>query len=190
MAGLYTDPNRFAQRTDTPGRAQGRAITLGDSAVEAVFDDDFWPATAGGGTVYNDSLVESIALADSLTAQAVFASALTETVAPADAASSAATFAAALTETVTLSDGATVTVIMAATLAEAIAVADALGATQIMLATVGETITLTATFDSTLSGTAVWPNPADVRAGVVYGPTGVEYTGVLAAGGQVWLRRR
>ena len=31
-------------------------------------------------------------------------------------------------------------------------------------------------------GGAVWPDPADVRLGVVYGPTGVEYTGTLVPG--------
>ena len=34
-----------------------------------------------------------------------------------------------------------------------------------------------------------WPDPADVRLGVQYGPTGVEYTGTMLSG-QIWLRRR
>jgi hypothetical protein len=29
----------------------------------------------------------------------------------------------------------------------------------------------------------VWPDPADVKAGVQYGPTGVDYTGTLTATG-------
>lgn len=33
------------------------------------------------------------------------------------------------------------------------------------------------------SGDPVWPDPADVRDGVVYGPTGSEYLGVLVGGG-------
>ena len=46
----------------------------------------------------------------------------------------------------------------------------------------------------TISVTFLYPAPADVRAGVVYGPGGI-YTGTLAispltTGGQVWLRRR
>ena len=40
-------------------------------------------------------------------------------------------------------------------------------------------------------GTLTFPSPADVKAGVQYGPTGTEYTGTLQAKtGQVWLRRR
>lgn len=34
-----------------------------------------------------------------------------------------------------------------------------------------------------------YPDPADVREGVVYGPNG-EFTGTYKGGGQVWLRRR
>jgi len=35
----------------------------------------------------------------------------------------------------------------------------------------------------------IWPDPADVKSGVLYGPTGADYTGTLV-GGTVWLRRR
>lgn len=34
-----------------------------------------------------------------------------------------------------------------------------------------------------------WPDPADVRFGIEYGPTGTEYVGTMRAG-TVWLRRR
>ena len=37
----------------------------------------------------------------------------------------------------------------------------------------------------------VWPNPSDVTAGVVYGPTGTEYTGTKIGGsGSGYIRRR
>ena len=36
-----------------------------------------------------------------------------------------------------------------------------------------------------------FPNPTDVRLGVQYGPTGVEYTGTLQPkNSQIYLRRR
>jgi hypothetical protein len=36
----------------------------------------------------------------------------------------------------------------------------------------------------------VFPDAADVRVGVVYGPTGIEYTGTLTVGGSSYMRRR
>ena len=40
-----------------------------------------------------------------------------------------------------------------------------------------------------LQGGIVWPSPSDVKLGVEYGPTGIEYTGTMLSG-QIWLRRR
>lgn len=36
---------------------------------------------------------------------------------------------------------------------------------------------------STTTGSAVWPDPADVLSGTTYGPTGADYTGTATAGG-------
>jgi hypothetical protein len=41
-----------------------------------------------------------------------------------------------------------------------------------------------------VSGAPLWPDPADVRAGVVYGPTGTEYVGTMTGGGGNYMRRR
>jgi hypothetical protein len=35
-----------------------------------------------------------------------------------------------------------------------------------------------------------WPDPADVRRGVQYGPTGADYTGTMEGGSIVLMRRR
>lgn len=41
------------------------------------------------------------------------------------------------------------------------------------------------------ASTAVWPLESQVLLGVVYGPTGTEFTGSLTGGGGgAWLRRR
>ena len=40
-----------------------------------------------------------------------------------------------------------------------------------------------------LQGGIVWPSPSDVKLGVEYGPTGIEYVGTMLSG-QIWLRRR
>jgi len=47
-------------------------------------------------------------------------------------------------------------------------------------------------FQIDVSGAAVWPDPSQVALGVVYGPTGIEYTGtmVCGSGGAVWMRAR
>ena len=37
--------------------------------------------------------------------------------------------------------------------------------------------------DPYAAGSPVWPIVGDVRLGVVYGPTGADYTGTLSAGG-------
>jgi hypothetical protein len=37
---------------------------------------------------------------------------------------------------------------------------------------------------------AVFPDPADVRTGITYGPTGADYTGTFAGGGGSYMRRR
>jgi hypothetical protein len=37
----------------------------------------------------------------------------------------------------------------------------------------------------TIAGSPVWPLPAEVAAGVIYGPTGWDYVGTLVAGIQV-----
>jgi hypothetical protein len=96
------------------------------------------------------------------------------------------------TETITTNDGVTVTAILANTISEAIALADAMGATQIMLNAVGETMTMNATFSETVisSGGAVWPSPSQVALGIVYGPTGTEYTGTLVGSSGAGMMRR
>ena len=151
---------------DTDNSAQVFVAGFSDSVTLA---DAYSYTVTTGGFTYNDTLAEALTLADSLIASQAMGN--------------------PLTETVTLSDGASVTVIMAPTLGEAIAVAESLGATQIMVSTVGETVTLNATLTSTVSGSAVWPDPTTVLAGTQYGPTGLDYTGTLSPGG-AYLRRR
>jgi hypothetical protein len=40
------------------------------------------------------------------------------------------------------------------------------------------------------AGSPVFPDPADVRNGVTYGPTGEDYTGTMQSGGGSYMRRR
>jgi len=40
------------------------------------------------------------------------------------------------------------------------------------------------------TATAVFPDPADVTAGVTYGPTGADFTGTKTGGGGSYMRRR
>lgn len=40
------------------------------------------------------------------------------------------------------------------------------------------------------TGNPVFPDPADVRTGITYGPNGNDYTGTLEGGGSVYVRRR
>lgn len=141
-------------------------VTLGESTTLA---DQYADAVVSGGTTYNETLAESLTLADTMIALQVMP--------------------AAITDTVTLSDGATVGLVIGATLSDAITLADALGATQVMVNGLSETVTVAYSSAGTVPGSGVWPDPADVKAGVQYGPTGTEYTGTKQGGGS-YLRRR
>ena len=61
-------------------------------------------AEAGGGTNYNESVTESLSLADTQTAVAAFLSSLTESLATADSQSATAQFASALAESLATAD--------------------------------------------------------------------------------------
>lgn len=193
---------------DSPGGAQTFVAALSASVALA---DQYSSSVAGGSTTYNETISESLTLADGLVASQAMASALTESTTLGDALTAAGILGASLTEQVHPGDALTpglvmpaalaesvspgdvlgASVVFTATLSEAIALADALGATQVMLSAVGESINLVAAFDSTVTIPGGYPDPADVRQGVSYGPTGVEYVGTFKGGkGTVWVRRR
>ena len=106
--------------------------------------------------------------------------------------SSAATLSAQKVLLLTLSAGTT----LAASLAKQIQ-ATRVATAVVTLATVAKLLTKTLAVTQAEVATLfqgdvpVWPAPADVRAGVPYGPTGTEYVGTLVAGGGgSFFRRR
>lgn len=205
MAASYSEG---VSTSDGVGGAQQFTAALSDAVTLA---DQYASSVTGGGTTYNEVLSEALTLADGLVAAHVMQAALAENAALADTLIGLGLFGAALTEPVTpdtallagrvmpasvsesvaVGDSSAGGVVISTSLAEAIAMAEALGATQVMLSAVGETTTLTAQFDATVTVPGGYPDPADVREGVTYGPTGVEYTGTFKGGkGVVWIRRR
>ncbi len=205
MAASYSEG---ISTNDGFGGAQQFTAALSDAVTLA---EQYASSVTGGGTTYNEVLSEALTLADSLVAAHVMQAALAENAALADALIGMGVFGAALTEPVTpdtslvagrvmpasvseavaAGDSLAGGLVISTTLAEAIAMAEALGAAQVMLSTVGETTTLSASIEATVVVPGGYPDPADVREGVSYGPTGVEYTGTFKGGkGMVWIRRR
>lgn len=171
------------------GDSRGNAQTFVASLTDSVSLSDQY--SAGGSTTYNEVISESLVLADSLVASQVMTAALVESTALSDALQAVGIYGASVSEQVTAGDSLGAAVVFSASLAEAIALADAMGATQVHLSAVGETITISANFDATVTIPGGYPDPADVREGVSYGPTGIEYVGTFKGGkGMVWLRRR
>lgn len=187
------------------------AILLAALAEGVTLADAYAGDVASGSTTYNETIAEALTLADALATSQVFANALSETATFADALSAVQVMLAtrsegitvtdtlavglsiqtARTESVTMGDSLANTLTLDATLAEAITLAQALGATQVMLSARSETITLAAVFDASVTIAGGYPDPADVREGVQYGPTGIEFTGTFKGGkGVVLIRRR
>ena len=104
---------------DTDSSVQTFVATLSESTTLL---DDYAGTVAGGSVTYNETLAESLALADLLISNQVMENALAEAVAMGFVDDATATYANAFTETITLADGATTTVILANNLAEASAV--------------------------------------------------------------------
>lgn len=152
--------------------------------------DDYLSSLLTGGTTYNNSLNESVVLGFTLIATQTFAASIAESVALSENRQASLVANAALSETVALADAQSVQAIYGAQLGESISLSDAQQAAQIFSNTIGENVGLVFVVNGDIAGGFVWPDPSTVQAGVMYGPTGTEYTGTAAAGGTVFMRRR
>lgn len=105
----------------------------------------------GGGTTYNDSVAETLAGVDTITATAAFAAVIAETGAATDTVTAAAVFAATVAETANAVDTVAAAAITAAAISETGSAADTVTATATLNAVIAETLTAVDTPDALLT---------------------------------------
>jgi hypothetical protein len=138
--------------------------------------------TESAGLAASSTVAESGSAADTPSASLSAAATITESGAAADTESSLAAMAAAIAEAGAALDTAFEALTASGTVSEAGSALDTESASSADSATVAESGSAADTSNGSRPGSAVYPYPYQVLSGVVYGPTGVDYTGTLQAG--------